>query len=354
MSALENTLRYFRDAANIMDLGDQIEKMLTTPRREVSVQVTIERDDGALSTFVGFRIQHNASRGPMKGGLRFHPAVDIDDVRSLAALMTWKTAVLDIPYGGAKGGINCDTTVLSDREQERVTRKFVDGVQDVIGPQKDIPAPDVGTGAQTMAWFMDQYSKYHGFSPAVVTGKPVDLHGSLGREAATGRGVMYSIDEALNAYGKGRKLSTCTYAIQGFGNVGSHAARLIHAEGGTILAVSDVHGGIHNKKGLNIKDVLSWVKRSGTVVGYPDAEPIDNEGLLALKCDVLIPAALDSVIHKGNMRKVKARFIAEAANGPVTYEADRHLHRNGVIIIPDIYSNAGGVTVSYFEWVQNL
>ena len=354
MSALNNTLRYFKKASTVMDLGDHIEKYLSTPGREVSVEVTIERDNGALETFIGFRTQHNSARGPMKGGLRYHHQVDIEEVRALASLMTWKTAVVDLPFGGAKGGIQCNPAAMSEREQERLTRKFVDGIQDIIGPQKDIPAPDMGTNAQTMAWVMDQYSKYHGFSPAVVTGKPVDLHGSLGREAATGRGVLFATEEMLKAYGKGRQVSDCTFAVQGFGNVGSHAARLLHGEGGKVVAVTDVTGGVQNPNGVNIPDLISFVRKTGSVASYPGGAPIDNDALLALPCDVLVPAALDGVLHKGNAKDVRAAFIVEGANGPTSWEADEILEKKGVVVVPDIYANAGGVTVSYFEWVQNL
>jgi glutamate dehydrogenase (NAD(P)+) len=353
-SALDTTLRYFKAASKVMDLGDRIERFLTTPRREISVEVTVEMDDGRLETFVGFRVQHNNARGPMKGGIRYHHLVDLDEVRSLASLMTWKTSVVDIPFGGAKGGISCRAETLSEREQERITRKFIDGIHDVIGPYKDIPAPDVNTGPQTMAWIMDQYSKYHGFSPAVVTGKPVDLHGSLGRDAATGRGVMFATEEVLKAYGKGRTIPGSTFAIQGFGNVGSWAARLIHDQGGKICAVTDVKGGTRNPKGLDVPDVVSWMKRTGSVDGYPEGEACSNDELLASKVDVLIPAALDGVLNKGNAKDVQAKFLVEGANGPVTWEADEILNKKGVVIVPDIYANAGGVTVSYFEWVQNL
>jgi len=354
MSALETTLRYFKSASKVMDLGDRIEKFLTTPRREISVEVTVEMDDGRLETFVGYRVQHNNARGPMKGGIRYHHLVDLDEVRSLASLMTWKTSVVDLPFGGAKGGISCHAETLSEREQERITRKFVDGIHDVIGPYKDIPAPDMNTGPQTMAWIMDQYSKYHGFSPAVVTGKPVDLHGSLGREAATGRGVLIAAEEALKAYGAGKGLADCTFAVQGFGNVGSWASRLIHERGGKVVAVTDVKGGTRNPKGLDVSGVVAFARRTGSVDGYPEGEPCGNDDLLATKCDVLVPAALDGVIHKGNAKDVRAKFIVEGANGPVTWEADEVLRKKGVVVVPDIYANAGGVTVSYFEWVQNL
>jgi len=353
-SPLDTTLRYFKAASTVMDLGDRVEKFLTTPRREISVQVTVEMDDGRLETFVGYRIQHNNARGPMKGGIRYHHLVDVDEVRSLASLMTWKTSVVDVPFGGAKGGIACRAETLSEREQERITRKFVDGIHDVIGPNKDIPAPDMNTGPQTMAWVMDQYSKYHGFSPAVCTGKPVDLHGSLGRDAATGRGVMFAAEEVLKAYGGGRKLSDCTFAVQGFGNVGSWAARLLHDAGGKVVAVTDVKGGTADPKGLAIPEVVAWMKQTGSVAGYPEGKSCTNDDLLATKVDVLIPAALDGVLHKGNAKDVRAKFVVEGANGPVTWEADEILHSRGVVVVPDIYANAGGVTVSYFEWVQNL
>ena len=354
MSALETTLRYFKAASTVMGLGERIEKFLTTPRREISVEVTIERDDGRLETFVGYRVQHNNARGPMKGGIRYHHLVDLDEVRSLASLMTWKTAVVDLPFGGAKGGVACRAESLSEREQERITRKFIDGIHDVIGPNKDIPAPDMNTGPQTMAWIMDQYSKYHGFSPAVVTGKPVDLHGSLGREAATGRGVVIAAEEALKVYGKGKGIKNCSFAVQGFGNVGSWAARLLHEKGGKVVAVTDVRGGTRNPKGLDVGDLLAFTKRTGSVDGYLGGEACTNDQLLETKCDVLVPAALDGVIHKDNAKDIRAKFIVEGANGPVTWEADEFLAKKGVVVVPDIYANAGGVTVSYFEWVQNL
>jgi len=354
MSALETTLRYFKAASKVMDLGDRIERFLTQPRREISVEVSVELDDGRLETFVGHRVQHNSARGPMKGGIRYHHLVDLDEVRSLASLMTWKTSVVDLPFGGAKGGVACRPETLSERELERVTRKFVDGIHDVIGPNKDIPAPDMNTNAQTMAWIMDQYSKYHGFSPAVVTGKPVDLHGSLGREAATGRGVVIAAEEVLRAHGGGKGVQDRTFAVQGFGNVGSWTSRLLHEKGGRVVAVTDVRGGTRNPKGIDVGDLLAFAKRTGSVDGYPEGDPCTNDELLETKCDVLVPAALDGVVHKGNAKDIRAKFIVEGANGPVTWEADEVLRKKGVVVVPDIYANAGGVTVSYFEWVQNL
>jgi glutamate dehydrogenase (NAD(P)+) len=266
--------------------------------------------------------------------------------------MTWKTAVLNLPFGGAKGGIACDPRKMSQRELERVTRRLVDHIHEIIGPYEDVPAPDMGSNAQTMAWIMDQYAKYHGFQPAVVTGKPVDLHGSLGREEATGLGTVIATREVLQDLD--RAISKSTFVIQGFGNVGSHTARILHELGGKVLAVSDVYGGIHAREGLDVPKVLEHVAKTGKVVGFEGAEPISNEALLHLECDVLVPAALGGVIHKDNVRELRAKVVVEAANGPVTAEADDVLRERGVVVVPDIFANAGGVTVSYFEWVQNL
>jgi glutamate dehydrogenase (NAD(P)+) len=350
--SIDATNRFVHEAATVMDLGTRMEKILTTPRRELRVQLTIEMDNGEVESFTGFRIQHDDSRGPMKGGLRYHPEVDPGEVRSLASLMTWKTAVLNLPFGGAKGGIACDPRKMSQRELERVTRRLVDHIHEVIGPYEDIPAPDMGSNAQTMAWIMDQYAKYHGFQPAVVTGKPVDLHGSLGREEATGLGTVIATREVLQDLD--RAISRSTFVIQGFGNVGSHTARILHEHGGKVLAVSDVHGGISNRDGLDVPKLLEHVAKTGKVVGFAGAEPISNEALLLLECDVLIPAALGGVLHKDNVKDVRAKVVVEAANGPTTAEADEVLRQRGVVVVPDIYANAGGVTVSYFEWVQNL
>lgn len=352
MNPFEATNFYFKEASRTMDLAPSIEDMLMTPMREVRVQVSIERDNGAVGTYIGYRVQHDNTRGPMKGGLRYHPHVDLDEVRSLASLMTWKTAVMGLPYGGAKGGIAFDPAGFSDREIEQITRKFIDQIHDVIGPIRDIPAPDVNTNAQIMAWIMDQYSKYHGHSPAVVTGKPVDLYGSQGREAATGRGVMISCREALKD--RGRDVSDATFVIQGFGNVGSFAAQLIHDLGGKIRAVSDVHGGIQSAGGLDISRLRDHVSASGSVVGFPGSDPITNEELLVLPCDVLIPAALGSVLHAGNAHAVQASIIVEGANGPTVPDADLVFRERNITVVPDILANAGGVTVSYFEWVQNI
>jgi glutamate dehydrogenase (NAD(P)+) len=289
----------------------------------------------------------------MKGGLRYHPTVDMDEAQGLASLMTWKTAVMNLPFGGAKGGIAVDPGKLSAGELERLTRKFVQLIHDIIGPQSDIPAPDVNTNAQVMAWIMDEYSRIHGFSPAVVTGKPVDLFGSRGREEATGRGVVFALEEYLKDARAG-EIRGKTFAVQGFGNVGSWTARFLHERGGTVVAVADVTGAIHSRRGLDIPALVEHVKRTRSVVGFPDVETIGNDELLGLDVDVVVPAALGGVISSKNVRDIRARIVLEAANAPTTPEADEALAARGVVVLPDIYVNAGGVTVSYFEWAQNI
>ena len=351
MSA-EGTDYYFRKAARIMDVGERIETLLATPLREVKVQVSIELDSGEIRTFHGYRIQHDNSRGPMKGGLRYHPSLNPAECEALAALMTWKTAVVNLPYGGAKGGIAVDPTQLSFKEMERLTRKYVDQIQDVIGPTRDIPAPDVNTNPQVMAWIMDQYSRYHGHSPAVVTGKPPELYGSKGRDSATGRGLLYITREILRD--TGMPMKGTRFAIQGFGNVGSHTAQLMWQDGGVVVAVSDVYGGVYNPQGLDIPGLFEHVKRTGTVTGFGGGQACTNEDVLASDCDVLIPAALGNTLRRDNANSVRARLIIEGANGPTDPEADELLEKRGVLIVPDILANAGGVTVSYYEWVQNL
>jgi glutamate dehydrogenase (NAD(P)+) len=352
MKAFETTAHYFHRAADEIELSDNIRRLLLTPKREVQVQVAIERDNGEIATYIGYRVQHDDSRGPMKGGLRYHPDVDIDEVRSLAALMTWKTAVVDLPYGGAKGGVNVDPRLLSAREMEMVTRKFIDGIHDLIGPDIDIPAPDMGTNDKVMAWVMNQYNKYHGFSPAVVTGKPVEMHGLPGREEATGRGVGIMAYKLLGRLH--RKPQQTRVALQGFGNVGSHAAKILHEMECKVVAVSDLSGGYYCAEGLNIPHVLRYaLEHRGQLAGYREAEHISNEELLALDVDLLIPAALGGVITAANAEKVRAPVIIEAANAPIDHEADDMLHHAGVVVLPDILANAGGVTASYFEWVQN-
>jgi glutamate dehydrogenase (NAD(P)+) len=346
------TNHYFQEAARRMDLPANIERLLVTPTRELQVQVSIERDNGEVDTFIGYRVQHNNARGPMKGGLRYHPAVDLDEVRSLASLMTWKTAIVKLPYGGAKGGIACDPQQFSEPELNRLTRTFTDQIHDVIGPDRDIPAPDVNTNAQVMAWLMDQYSKYNGHSPAVVTGKPLDLYGSAGREEATGRGVALMCREALADLGL--SIEGSTFVIQGFGNVGSWAAQILHQLGGKIIAVSDVGGGIHDPAGIDIDALRTHVANTGSVVGFADCAAIDNESILLLECDVLIPAALGGVLTADNAHEVQTQLIVEGANSPTMPDADHIFRERDIPVVPDILANAGGVTVSYFEWVQNI
>ncbi|MGV3724868.1 MAG: Glu/Leu/Phe/Val dehydrogenase dimerization domain-containing protein [Actinomycetota bacterium] len=352
MNPVEATNYYFRKAAGLLGISERIQRQLVTPYREVKVECNILCDDGEIATYTGYRVQHDNSRGPMKGGIRYHPEVDPDEVTALASLMTLKTAVLNVPYGGAKGGINCDPRALSVGELQRLTRVFTRKISDVIGPHKDIPAPDMGTNAQTMAWIMDEYSRMHHHSPAVVTGKPVELGGSLGREAATARGLVYAAECLFADHEK--KLADLTYAIQGFGNVGSWTARLIHDAGGKVVAVSDALGAVRNAAGLDIHALQAYAKQSGSVVGFPLGEPMPGEELLSSKCDVLIPAALGGVLTKANASEVRAKFILEGANHPTEPYADEIFRNNNVVVLPDILVNAGGVTVSYFEWIQNL
>jgi glutamate dehydrogenase (NAD(P)+) len=349
---LEASRHYFRKAADALDLPPLVRDILLTPFRSVKVELVIESDSGELLHFVGYRIQHNRARGPLKGGLRYHPAVDEDEATALATLMTWKTAVVDIPYGGAKGGINCDPATLSVRELESLTRQFVERIKDVIGPTLDIPAPDVNTDARVMGWIMDEYSKYAGFSPGVVTGKPLQLFGSYGREEATGRGVTVVLEEALAE--QKRKLEGVTVAMQGFGNVGSHAARLLAARGAKIVAVGDHAGGIANAKGIDVEALASWTRMHRTVKGFAGGDAFDGREVLTWEADVLIPAALGDVLTRDNAEHVRAGMIVEGANAPTTPEADEIFQRRGITVVPDILANAGGVTVSYFEWAQNI
>ncbi len=351
MSSYETAERYFNRAAEVMGLSDNMSTLLKTPLREVKVQIALEMDDGQIGTFIGYRIQHDKARGPMKGGLRFHPEVNADEVLALASLMTWKTAVVNIPYGGAKGGISVDTSTLSHRELESITRKFVDEIHDVFGPDTDIPAPDMGTNAQIMAWIMNQYEKFHGYNPACVTGKPVELHGADGREEATGRGVAIVTKAAMTKLNK--PVEGARIAIQGFGNVGSFAALILHEMGAKVIAVSDAFGGIQNQSGLNIPELLKHMEEHKKVEEFEGSEPIENADLLAADVDVLIPAAIGGVLTKDNANDVQAKLIIEAANNPTTPEADDIFERKEILVIPDILANAGGVTVSYFEWVQN-
>jgi glutamate dehydrogenase (NAD(P)+) len=349
--SLASARYYFDHAAEILGLSSNMRILLLTPKREMKVQVAIERDNGEIATFIGYRVQHDGSRGPMKGGLRFHPEVDAEEVLTLATLMTWKTAVVNLPYGGAKGGIGVDTKTLSPGELERITRKFVDEIHDMVGPDKDIPAPDMGTNAQVMAWFANQYQKFYGHQPACVTGKPVELHGSEGREEATGRGVV-SVTEALYQRLK-KPLAGATVALQGFGNVGSFAAQFLVEKGAKVVGISDMSGGVWNPEGLDIASLLVYAKENAGVAGFPGTDSISNADLLTADVDILIPAALGGVLHQENAGDVRAKSIVEAANNPTRPEADEIFHKKGILVVPDILANAGGVTVSYFEWVQN-
>jgi glutamate dehydrogenase (NAD(P)+) len=352
MKSYEAAQLYFDRAATHLDLSENMRRLLLTPKREVQVQIPVEMDNGQLATYLGYRVQHDNARGPMKGGLRYHPDVDLDEVRALATLMTWKTAVVNIPYGGAKGGIAIDPRRLSVKELEKITRKFVDQIHDMIGPDTDIPAPDMGTGGQEMAWIRNQYEKYHGFNPACITGKPVELYGAEGREEATGRGVGILTVKLLGRLG--RKPQETRVAIQGFGNVGSHAAKFLREVECKVVAVSDVSGAYYNPQGLPVDAALRYVvEHGGTLAGFEGGEKITNAELLELDVEILIPAALGGVITNDNAKNVHAQIVIEAANGPTTPDADLVLHEKGIIVLPDILANAGGVTVSYFEWAQN-
>ena len=349
---LEDSHRYFHEAAGLLGLPDRVREILLAPRRTVKVEIVIETDDGSLSHYLGYRVQHNNARGPFKGGLRFHPTMDEDHASALANLMTWKTAIVNVPFGGAKGGIDCDPQTMTKSELDAVTRAFVSQTKEVIGPSLDIPAPDVNTNSEVMAWIMDEYSRHYGFSPGVVTGKPLHLFGSLGRDEATGRGIMYAVRAALRD--RGQSLSDVTVAVQGFGNVGSHAARLIAEQGAKVIAVADHLGGVENPEGLDVPALVDWAREHRTVKGFPDGTAFPGDELITWPADVLIPAALEDAITVENARDVRASLIVEGANGPTTPEADQILREREITVIPDILANAGGVTVSYFEWAQNI
>jgi glutamate dehydrogenase (NAD(P)+) len=352
MRSFEAVNLYFRRAADQLNLSDEMRSLLMMAVREVQVQIPVDMDNGKLATFVGYRVQHNRARGPMKGGLRYHHEVDLDEVRSLASLMTWKTAVVNLPYGGAKGGIAVDARKLSIIELERVTRRFIDEIHDVIGPDTDIPAPDMGTDHRVMAWIMNQYSKYHGFNPGIVTGKPVEYYGIPGREEATGRGVGLLTMKLLQRLK--RKGAGATIAIQGFGNVGSHTAKYLHESGCRVVAISDTTGAYYRQDGIDVLGAMRYSLHNDNLLrGYPEADIITNGELLELDVDVLIPAAIGGVITAENAPRIKAPIIVEGANAPTHPDADDILAERGIIVLPDILANAGGVTVSYFEWAQN-
>lgn len=355
-----NAVQQLEEAASTMRLDPNIAERLKYPKRALIVSVPIRLDDGTIKVFEGYRVQHNMTLGPGKGGIRFHHDVNLSEVAGLAMLMTFKCSLVGLPLGGAKGGIRVDPAQLSRQEHQALIRRYTTEINMIIGPDKDIPAPDVGTDAQHMAWLMDTYSQNRGFAtPGVVTGKPIEIGGSLGRAESTGRGVVYTIQHAAKHLAKmgkpGPKIdNTTTVSVHGFGKVGAIAALEIYHLGAKVVAVSDVSGGIYNKNGLNIPDVLKWVNANRAVAGYPEAEVISNEELLTLPVDVLIPAAIDGVITEKNVSKVKAKIIAEGANGPITTDAIKDLEERGIFIIPDVLCNAGGVIVSYFEWVQGL
>ncbi len=343
----------FDCAADILNLNPGMREVLRSPKRQLIVSIPTKMDNGQVKVFEGYRVQHNVARGPAKGGIRYHPDVTLDEVKALAAWMTWKTATVNVPYGGGKGGVICDPKNMSQQELENMTRRFAAELSIIIGPDRDIPAPDVYTNAQTMAWIMDTYSMIQGHSTlAVVTGKPIELGGSRGRHEATARGCLFAIREACRE--KGINLSGATAAVQGYGNAGYISANLLAEDGAKIIAVSDSRAGILNTNGLDPKKVLAHKQETGSVAGFPGADAITNQEILQLECDVLVPAALENQITLENAASVNAKIVAEAANGPTTPGADDILHDKGVFVIPDILANAGGVTVSYFEWVQDL
>ncbi len=351
-SPFEDMMARFDHAAELVSLDPGIYKVLRHPEKQIIVSIPIQLDTGDVEVFTGYRVIHNTSRGPGKGGIRFDPNVTIDEVKALAAWMTWKCAVVNIPFGGAKGGVVCDPTKLSDAELERVTRRYTAALINVLGPESDIPAPDVNTNERVMAWIMDTYAMHkQSASHGVVTGKPIEIGGSLGRREATGRGCMIVTKEALKHLGLPVRGSRV--AVQGFGNVGSVAAKLLGQEGLTVVAVSDASTGVYNENGIYIDEALQWVRENRYLDGYPGGDAISNEELLSLELDVLVPAAVENVITRRNAAGINTKVICEGANGPTTAAADRILEDKGVFVIPDILANAGGVTVSYFEWVQN-
>ncbi len=348
----ESMMSRFDHAAKLLDLNPDLYRVLRVPNREFTVYIPVFMDNGSIEVFTGYRVQHNFARGPAKGGILYGPDVSLDEIRALAAWMTWKCAVLNIPFGGAKGGIICDPNQMSNLELERLTRRYTAELIDVIGPERDVPAPDMNTNEQTMAWIMDTYSMHARHTvTAVVTGKPVDLSGSRGRREATGRGMLIVVNEAIRKFGL--QPAATRVVIQGSGNVGGTAALLMHQAGYRITAISDIHGGIYDERGLDIPEVLDYLATHKTLEKYPNAAPISNHELLELECEVLIPAATENQITSQNASRIKCRILAEGANGPTTAAADDILEQRGVFVIPDILANAGGVTCSYFEWVQD-
>jgi glutamate dehydrogenase (NAD(P)+) len=350
----KNVVKQIDETCALAGIDPNVGDRLKRPKRALVVSVPVRMDDGSIHVFEGYRVQHNMTLGPGKGGIRYHQDVSLSEVAALATLMTMKCSLVGLPLGGAKGGIRVNPNLLSRAEKQAMTRRYTVEISNLIGPDRDIPASDVGTGGQEMAWIMDTFSQIKGYAiPGVVTGKPVDIGGSLGREESTGRGVVFTAEAAAKIL-KIPMAKQTTVAVHGFGKVGSIAAREIAALGSTVVAVSDVSGGIYNRSGLDIQDCMNWVKEHGVLKGYPKAEPISNEDLLELDVDILLPCAMENVIHKGNADKVKARLISEGANGPITHDAHEVLSKKGIYIVPDILANAGGVIVSYFEWVQDI
>jgi glutamate dehydrogenase (NAD(P)+) len=352
ISNYEIVTHHFDGAVGRLDIRDDVATVLRSSYREVQVQIPVKLSDGRIHVYSGFRVQHNGARGPYKGGIRFHPEVDLDEVRALASLMTWKTAIAGIPYGGAKGGVNCPADELTEDENEKIARSFMDKIEKVLGPQRDIPAPDVNTNAQTMAWLMDEYGKLHGHTPACVTGKPIALEGSYGRASATGRGLVFMFEEAAKE--QDLDPSEVTFAVQGYGNVGSWAARILQEMGAKMVAASDAHGAIRCDSGIDAEKLEEHVSEGGKLTEFEGVEEISPNDLIGVDCDVFIPAALGGMIHEANADDLKCRLVLEGANSPTTPKADEILADKDVIVIPDVMANAGGVVVSYFEWVQNL
>ena len=352
MNAFDEVNLFFDRAADRLRMDDGMRDLLRKPWRELTVSVPVRMDDGTLRVLDGYRIQHNAARGPYKGGTRFHPRADINEVRALASLMTWKTAVVNIPFGGAKGGVQCDPGSMSESELNRLTRRYTANIAHLLGVTRDIPAPDMGTNSQTMAWMMDAYGAIAGYTPGIVTGKPIELGGSVGRDAAPGRGAMYVMAEA--ARDLGFTVEGARVVVQGFGQVGSWAARVAHEMGCKVIGVSSVEGGIYDPRGLDIPRVAKHYREGLRLADFPGADIVSNAELLEIDCDALVPAAVEGVIHDDNADRIKATVVVEAANHPVTPEGDSILNERGVYVLPDILVNAGGVVGSYFEWTQNL
>jgi glutamate dehydrogenase (NAD(P)+) len=352
MSAFDEVNVFFDRSVDRLELDDGIREMLRRPWRELGVAVPVRMDDGSVQVFSGYRVQHNGARGPYKGGIRFHPQADQEEVRALASLMSWKTSLVNIPFGGAKGGVQCDPRSLSKEELRRLTRRYTTNIEHMLGVNRDIPAPDMGTNAQTMAWMMDAYSSIHGYTPGIVTGKPIEFGGSAGRESATGRGTVFVIVNL--AKDMGIDPAGARIVVQGFGNVGMWTAKLLQEMGCSVIGISDIGGGIYKESGIDVDAAIEHKRGSELFSEMPGVDYLTNEELLELECDFLVPAAIDGVIHSGNASKIKARVIVEAANHPLTPEADEIVNDRGIPVLPDILVNAGGVIVSYFEWTQNL